>query len=127
MRSAPVVCPICGAALTVQRLHCSSCDTVLEGHFTASRLANLSPEQTEFLVTFVRCEGKLNRIEQEGGWGSYPTIRNRLHELIRSLGFEPGRDESPDLSEDKRRTVIEDLDSGRIKPADAMRLLRGEE
>jgi hypothetical protein len=111
----------------VERLHCSTCDTAIEGHFAASHLANLSPEQIEFVVTFVRCEGRINRIEQEGGWGSYPTIRNRLHEVIRTLGFEPGREESPEVADDKRRSVLEDLDSGRIKAADAMRLLRGEE
>ena|SRR3989304_3995078 len=127
MRSAPVRCPICASELTIHQLHCTSCDTTIEGRFAAGQLANLSPEQVEFILTFVRCEGKLNRMEQEGGWGSYPTIRNRLHEVIRSLGFEPGREESAELSDDKRRTVLEDLDSGRIKAADAMRLLRGEE
>jgi len=127
MRLAPVRCPICQSELTVQRLHCSNCDTAIEGRFAASHLANLSPEQIDFVLTFVRCEGKINRMEQEGGWGSYPTIRNRLHEVVRALGFEPGREEASELSDDKRRSVLEDLDSGRIKAEDAMRMLRGED
>jgi hypothetical protein len=59
---------------------------------------------------------------------SYPTIRNRLHEVIRALGFEPGKEESPEIiSDEKRRNVLEDLDTGKISAADAMRILRGEE
>lgn len=119
-------CPVCKSELTVTRLHCSTCDTVVEGRFTAGHFANLSPEQLDFIVTFVRCEGKINRVEQEMGL-SYPTIRNRLQEVIRALGFEPGRDESPEVSEERRRSILEDLNSGKISAEAAMRLLRGEE
>jgi hypothetical protein len=58
---------------------------------------------------------------------SYPTIRNRLHEVIRALGFEPGKDEPLEISPEKRSTVLEDLELGKISPDEAMRLLRGEE
>ena len=65
---------------------------------------------------------------------SYPTIRSRLHEIIRTLGYEPGRDEpsapppppppavapGPD-----RKTVLADLDAGKISFEDAMKLLQG--
>jgi hypothetical protein len=80
----------------------------------------------QFIFTFVRCEGKINRMEQELGV-SYPTIRNRLHEVIRALGFEPGKEESIEISDEKRRTILEDLDAGRISADAAMRILRGEE
>jgi hypothetical protein len=113
--------------LVVSRLHCPSCDTVVEGRFTAGHFANLTQEQLHFIVTFVRCEGKINRMEDELNL-SYPTIRNRLHEVIRALGFEPGKEESPEIiSDEKRRNVLEDLDTGKISAADAMRILRGEE
>lgn len=90
------------------------------------QFSNLSPEQMEFVFTFVRCEGKINRMEQELGL-SYPTIRNRLHEVIRALGYEPGRDETPELDAEKRISVIEDLEAGKITADQAMRMLRGEE
>ena len=80
----------------------------------------------QFVFTFVRCEGKINRMEQELGV-SYPTIRNRLHEMIRALGFEPGKEESTEIGDEKRRTILEDLDAGRISADAAMRILRGEE
>ena len=80
----------------------------------------------DFIMTFIRCEGKLNRVETELGL-SYPTLRNRLHEIIRALGYEPGKEESPDVAEDRRRQVLEDLDAGKVSADVAMRMLRGEE
>lgn len=126
MYSAPTRCPICQSELEVVRLHCPSCDTSIEGHFASGHFANLSREQLEFMITFVRCEGKINRMEDEIGL-SYPTIRNRLHELIRALGYEPGKEESTEISDEKRRSILEDLDAGKISAEDAMRILRGEE
>lgn len=120
-------CPVCQNELVVSRLHCPSCDTVVEGRFTAGHFANLTQEQLHFIVTFVRCEGKINRMEDELNL-SYPTIRNRLHEVIRALGFEPGKEETtPEITDEKRRSVLEDLDTGKISAAEAMRILRGEE
>jgi hypothetical protein len=126
MHSAPTLCPICQSELTVARLHCSSCDTSIEGQFAAGHFSNLTPEQMQFVFTFVRCEGKINRMEQELGV-SYPTIRNRLHEVIRALGFEPGKEESTEIGDEKRRAILEDLDAGKISADAAMRILRGEE
>ncbi len=126
MRPAPTICPICQSNLDVTRLHCSSCDTSIEGRFEMGHFSNLTPEQLNFIFTFVRVEGKLNRMEQELGL-SYPTIRNRLHEVIRALGYEPGKDDSSDVGEETRTSVIADLEAGKINAEQAMRILRGEE
>ena len=57
---------------------------------------------------------------------SYPTIRNRLHDVIRVLGYEPGAaDEPAGLSDGERQSILEDLDAGMIDAEEAMRLLRG--
>ena len=119
-------CPVCGDNLLVARYHCDTCDTVIEGRFENSAFPGLTAEQIEFVKTFVRCEGKINRMEGELNL-SYPTIRNRLHETIRAMGYEPGKDESLEVSEEKRHSVLEDLDAGKISAEDAMRMLRGEE
>jgi hypothetical protein len=58
---------------------------------------------------------------------SYPTIRNRLQEVIRALGYEPDKDETIEVSDEKRLNVLEELDSGRISAEEAMRLLNGEQ
>jgi len=119
-------CPVCGDNLLVARYHCDTCDTVIEGRFENSAFPGLTAEQIEFVKTFVRCEGKINRMEGELNL-SYPTIRNRLHETIRAMGYEPGKDDLVEISEEKRRSVLEDLDAGKISAEDAMRVLRGEE
>lgn len=126
MRPAPTICPICQSELEVVRLHCVSCDTSIEGHFAMGQFSNLTPEQMEFIFTFVRCEGKINRMEQELNL-SYPTIRNRLHEVIRTLGYEPGKDESVEVNAEIRSSAIADLEAGKITADQAMRILRGEE
>jgi hypothetical protein len=124
MNSLLTVCPVCGDKLEVTRLHCRSCDSALEGHFDTGRLGRLSPEQTAFVETFLRCEGKLNRMERELGL-SYPTLRSRLSEIIRQLGFPVGP-EANGLSAEERQRLLDDLAGGRISTQDAMRLLEAE-
>ncbi len=127
MNNAPTRCPICQSELTITRLHCDVCDTTLEGRFGGGPFAHLTAEQLDFILTFIRCEGKLNRMEDEIGL-SYPTIRNRLQDIIRALGYEPGKDDSSaEISEERRRQVLEDLDAGRLSADAAMRILRGED
>ena len=126
MNNAITRCPVCQNELMITRLHCDTCDTTLEGRFVNGPFAHLGREQLEFVMTFIRCEGKLSRMEVELGL-SYPTIRNRLHDIIRALGYEPGKDESVEVTEDRRRQILEDLDTGKISADAAMRILRGED
>jgi hypothetical protein len=126
MNTAPTRCPICQNELTITRLHCEACETSLDGRFVGGAFAHLTRDQLDFVLTFIRCEGKLNRVETELGL-SYPTLRNRLHEVIRTLGYEPGKEETPEVAEDRRRQVLEDLDAGKLSADAAMRILRGEE
>ncbi len=126
MKTALSKCPVCDGDLTVTRLHCDNCDTTIEGRFANGAFAGLTPEQLDFIETFVRCEGKITRMEEEMAL-SYPTIRNRLLEVIRALGYEPGKEDLPDVSDEKRKSVLEELDAGRISAEKAMQLLQGEE
>ena len=120
-------CPVCKDELSITRLECSSCNTSIEGRFYSGAFATLSKKQMEFVEIFVRCEGKITRVETELSL-SYPTIRNRLHEVIRAMGYEPGKDDSADdLGDEKRRSVLADLDAGRISAEEAMSILGGEE
>jgi len=50
-----------------------------------------------------------------------------LHEVIRALGFEPGKEEIVEVSAEKRSSVLEELEAGRLSADEAMRILRGEE
>jgi hypothetical protein len=124
----PVIgqCPICRESLNVTRLHCRNCDTSVEGHFALGRLYHLSPEQLHFVETFIRCEGKINRVEQEMGM-SYPAVRARLIEVIRALGYEVGEPERVPIAEETRRQILAQLSAGQITADEAMELLRGRE
>jgi hypothetical protein len=123
MQTLPNKCPLCGGEVVVTRLHCQECDTTFEGRFASGAFERLTPEQLSFVETFVRCEGKINRMEDEIGL-SYPTIRNRLHEIIRALGYEPGSEDAVRMSDDDRRKVLDSLEQGRISYQEAMRILQ---
>ena len=121
----PVIgkCPVCGDTLSVTRLHCRACDSTLEGQFSLGRFYQLSPEQLAFVEIFIRCEGKLTRLQDELSM-SYPAARARLTEVIRALGYEV-RDEEPSVPAEKRKSILEQLAAGQISSEDAVELLRG--
>ncbi len=118
-------CPICGGELIATRLECRHCDTAITGRFFTGPFAGLTNEQLTFIEIFVKNEGKITRMQEELDL-SYPTIRNRLHEVIRALGYEPGEEDTY-LNEDERRHILEDLEQGKIKYQDAMRMLKESE
>jgi len=117
-------CPVCGEALAVTRLHCRNCDTTIEGRFMVGAFDRLSAEQLAFAETFIRCEGKLNRMEKELSL-SYPTLRARLNELIRAMGYEVGQEEPVGVTEEERRRILDDLAAGRLTSEAAVRALQG--
>jgi hypothetical protein len=65
---------------------------------------------------------------------SYPTLRTRLHEVIRAMGHEPGKEEGRDEgmgagafpSTPERQTILQALQEGQIDFDTAMTRLRGE-
>lgn len=115
----PGRCSVCGDELYVEKLACPQCGTSLRGTFLPHRLSQLDREQWDFAELFIRCEGKLNRIQEELGL-SYPTVRNRLHELIRAMGYEVGE---PDPDEVRAQSVLDDLAESRISVDEALKLL----
>ena len=121
----PVIgqCPICHENLHVTRLQCRHCDTALEGHFTLGRLYHLDAEQLSFVETFIRCEGKINRVEQEIGL-SYPAVRARLGDVIEAMGFEVGEREPEPLSPEMRQQVLTELSEGNLSADEALEMLR---
>lgn len=122
----PVIgsCPICKSNLEVTRLHCRNCDTALEGHFNLGRLYHLNSDQLKFVETFIRCEGKITRVEEEMGL-SYPAVRARLDDVIRALGYEVGDTRKETVSESERRRILADVAAGKLTAAKAAELLQG--
>ena len=126
MHPLPSQCPICGGEAVVTQINCRDCNTTIDGQFSSRTFSQLTPKQMDFVETFVRLEGKITHMEKELGY-SYPTIRKLLHDVIRALGYEPGGDETSELSEDERQKILSDLDEGAISYEDAMKLLKDEE
>lgn len=127
MHPLPSQCPICGGEVVVTRINCRNCNTSIEGRFSSRSFSQLTPKQMDFVETFVRLEGKINRMEKELNL-SYPTIRKLLHDVIRGLGYEPGGEEElAELSEEERQTILNDLDSGKISLEDALGKLKDKE
>lgn len=128
MYPVPVQCPVCGGELVVARLKCHNCELSLEGTFSLGPITRLTPEQWAFVETFIRCEGKITRVEDELGV-SYPTVRARLDDVILALGYQPsGKDEgeTTQLTDEARRRILDDLAAGRITPTEAIARLRAE-
>jgi len=114
-------CPVCHDELLVARLVCRNCGTALEGRFTLGRLFQLTPEQLHFVEVFLRCEGRSNRVQEELGL-SYPTVRSRLVEVIRALGYEVG--EEREASDERRQEILGRLARREITSEEAFRLLQ---
>ena len=119
----PSPCPVCGDEPVVTRLDCDACGTRIEGRVRLGRYARLTAEQLAFLDAFVRNRGIIKDVEADLGI-SYPTVRARLDELIRALGY-PAHPDPPERAEEPadRRRILEALRDGRITPDEAARRL----
>jgi hypothetical protein len=133
MYPVPGICPVCGDELAVTRLHCGRCATTLEGLFTLGRFHYLTREQQQFIGIFIKCRGKIKDVEQALDI-SYPTVVKLLDEVVAALEVdtvempEPPALAPPDepvISPERRRAILDDLSSGRISSAEALRLLQG--
>lgn len=150
MNPLPVKCPVCEGDLIVTRLFCPTCETALEGSFSPEisalhsvfspeqlrallPLTRLSQEQLLFSLSFLRCEGRLNRLEEELGL-SYPTLRSRLDDIVRALGYEPAREDNAESAPALRspapairQEILDQLNRGEMDVEEARRRLRGEQ
>ncbi|MEW5720886.1 MAG: DUF2089 domain-containing protein [Chloroflexota bacterium] len=119
-------CPICGEELVVTRLECRSCGSDIGGQFTIGKLAVLSADDLHFIETFIKNRGNAYKVGEELQM-PYSTVRARLTEIIRAMGYEPGKEEpAASISPEKRKAILDDLARGKIKPDDAIKFLQGE-
>ena len=80
----PRVCPSCGAGLKVHTMLCGDCKTQIVGEYNLSPLLTLREEEQAFILDFVMCSGSLKEMASRMGL-SYPTVRNRLDDIIARL------------------------------------------
>lgn len=84
VKNLPVACPSCGKKLHVHSLDCPHCATHIEGDYGLPAFMLLSVEEQRFVLDFVKCSGSLKEMSAQLGL-SYPTVRNRLDEIIDHL------------------------------------------
>jgi hypothetical protein len=130
-------CPVCESELHVTRLHCGSCGTTIEGEFNVGRFARLGRDQLALLESFLRSRGNLRELERELGV-SYPTVRNRVEALLRTLGLAGDNAATIESADDElgeaaaqidpatRRLILERLARHELNADQAAAALRGE-
>ena len=109
----PTSCPVTGEPLEVTRLENPNSGIIIEGRFIPNEFALLSPEHLELLRLFLRMRGNLKDVERHLGV-SYPTVRLRMENLFKALGY----DDQPEVKTE-RSEILEMLEKGEISPAEA--------
>jgi len=105
-----------GSPIVIERVRIPEKQLAIEGQFTLPELAGLSLEDQVFVVAFVRSHGTIKEMEQTFGV-SYPTIKARLNRISSQLEF-------VEINPSSSRTdVLQQLNSGEISAADAIRAL----
>ncbi len=129
---APRLDPVTGEALIITRLEGPTTGIAIEGRFSfgsGGRLDGLSPEHLAFVEVFLKNRGIIKDVEAELGI-SYPTVRARLDEVIRAMGYAPYADApapvagAPISPEEERRAILADVAAGRIPAREAAFYLR---
>jgi hypothetical protein len=126
-------CPMCESELLVTHLRCQQCGTGLEGAFQLTKFDRLSREQLRFIDVFIKNRGVIRDVERELQI-SYPTVRSRLDEVIRALGYDASADEPDEEAaaggggeapaNPRRREILDRLQAGEITPDEAVSELR---
>ena len=80
----PVKCPSCEEQLMVSKMVCGNCETEVSGKYKLPSLMQLEVDEQEFVLQFLINSGSLKEMANQMG-KSYPTVRNRLDDLIQKL------------------------------------------
>lgn len=84
MKVLPTVCPACNNQLKVKSLVCEQCNTEIQGQYELPPLARLCPDDQAFVLEFMKVSGSLKEMARLLRL-SYPTVRNRLDEVIERI------------------------------------------
>jgi len=98
MKILPTVCPACNSQLKVKSLICEQCDTEIQGQYELPPLASLCPNDQAFILDFMKASGSLKEMAKLLRL-SYPTVRNRLDEIIERVKLA----ENPDKNNRKEK------------------------
>ncbi len=111
-------CPVCNHEMEITKLHCNNCNTTIEGKFNLCKFCKLDDEQKNFVEVFIKNRGNIKEIEKELGI-SYPTVRNKLENVIEALGYTAKY--TPKVN---KKEILAKLSSGEISANEAVKLLK---
>ena len=94
-KNLPHICPSCASTLKVKTLVCEKCATEVTGIFSLPLLANLTQQEQDFIVDFVKSSGSLKIMAQKLGL-SYPTVRNLLDDIILKIEINQKNSKNPE-------------------------------
>ena len=103
--------------MNASELSCEECGAKLVSRFELCAACRLPEDMYAFLITFVKTRGSIKDMEKELGV-SYPTVRGRLDELQRLMGFTPGGSVQP------AKEVLDMLERGEISTEEAEEMLK---
>ena len=110
-------CPVCSSDLSITRLECATCNTLIEGQFNLGRLSRLSREQLQFVELLAQHRGNVNQVAASMNV-SYTTARTRMDEVAAALG-------APLVTRVDPRSILRQLEAGEISAEDALNQLQG--
>jgi len=116
-------CPVCDEKMVISRLTCPHCGTAVEGRFQSCKFCALTPQQRDMVEIFLKVRGNIKEVERELGI-SYPTVRNRLEDIVRSLGYRLAPAPEEERLAAKRKEVLDALSAGEITAEEAAKRLR---
>ncbi len=79
-------CPICKGSLYISNLQCPDCGLELKNNFKFGIFEQLSTENYNFLLTFLKNRGNLKDLQTDMQI-SYPTAKKKLDELLVALNL----------------------------------------
>lgn len=113
-------CPICQHHLHIEQLGCEQCGTKISGQFIPNKFSALSKAHLQFIEIFIKNRGNIKEIEKEMGI-SYPTVRNKLDEVIVALGYHISGEQTQIVNKGE---VLRQLELGEITQQEALNMLK---
>ncbi len=108
-------CPVCNRSFLIKELNCRECDIKIHGNFELNEFSRMSETQLEFIKVFLCAQGNIKEVERTLGI-SYPTVKNRLGEIIQIINPES-------INTLKQVSILERIEKGEISVEEALELM----
>jgi hypothetical protein len=110
-------CPYCGGDFIIKEVECQGCRTQIKSNFKVNRFHMFNVEDLYFIEIFLKNEGNIKLMEKDLGV-SYPTVKSRLKNIIKTLGYT-----SKSVDSEDRVKILNALSAGEIDVKEAIKSL----